>query len=101
MKIYNKLIRDKIPQIIEKSGGKSVTKTLSEAQYKKALGQKLKEEIAEYVKFKSVEELADIEEVILAILKSKKISRKDFEKIRSKKAKEKGKFNKRIKLLKA
>jgi len=100
MKIYNKLVRDKIPQVIQKSGKKPVVKILSEAQYKKALDQKLKEEIKEYSKSKTVEELADIEEIILAILKVRRISNSEFNKIRIQKAKERGSFNNRIKLVK-
>lgn len=99
MKIYNKLVRDKIPQIIQKTGKKPVTKIFSTAEYKKALDNKLVEEIKEYSKSKSAEELADIEEVILAILKSRKILIKDFDKLRESKARERGKFNKRIKLI--
>ena len=99
MKLYNKLIRDKIPQIIQKTGKKPVTKIFSAAEYKKALDNKLVEEVKEYSKSKTVEELADIEEVILAILKSRKILIKDFDKLRQSKAKERGKFNKRIKLI--
>lgn len=100
MKIYNKLVRDKIPQIIEKSGKKPVIKILSRSQYKKALDEKLKEEVAEYLKSKTVEELADIEEVILTILDISNISKNQFNKIRIQKAKERGSFNKRIKLVK-
>ncbi len=97
----NKLVRDKIPQIIfQKHGKKPLTKILSENEYAKALDEKLKEEVSEYLKSKEIEELADIEEVILAILKSKNVAKKDFEKIRIKKAKDKGKFSKRIRLIK-
>ena len=99
MKIYNKLVRDKIPQIIEKSGKNPVIKTLSQKDFIKALDLKLKEEIAEYIKSKSVEELADIEEVILAILKVNNISRSQFNVIRLQKVKERGSFSKRIKLV--
>lgn len=97
---YDKLVRDKIPQIIEKSGKNPVIKTLSQKEYVKALDLKLKEEVNEYAKSKNVEELADIEEVILAILKVRKVSKKEFDTIRTQKAKERGSFNKRIKLIK-
>lgn len=100
MKTYNKLVRDKIPQIIEKSGKEVIFKTLAMSEYKKALNNKLIEEIKEYSKSKSIEELADIEEVILAILKVRKISKSEFDKIRLRKVRERGAFNKRIKLLK-
>lgn len=99
MKTYNKLVRDKIPQIIEKSGKTPVIETLSQAEYVEALDLKLQEEVGEYVESKSVEELADIEEVISAILKVRKVSKKEFEKIRIQKVKERGAFKKRLKLL--
>lgn len=100
MKTYNKLVRDKIPQIMKKAGKNPITKVLSEKEYIKALDNKLKEEFSEYSKSKTIEELADIEEVILAILKSRKLPKREFENLRRKKAKERGAFIKRIKLIK-
>ena len=99
MKIYKKLVRDKIPLIIRNSGREAVVKILKESSYKKALDRKLKEELKEYEKSKEPEELADMEEVIRSILVSKKISRQKFEKIITEKRKEKGGFSKRIELI--
>lgn len=48
MKIYNKLVRDKIPELIESDGKKCVTHILSEKEYITALETKLDEEVAEY-----------------------------------------------------
>ncbi|TEB11971.1 nucleoside triphosphate pyrophosphohydrolase [Pelotomaculum propionicicum] len=96
---YNKLIRDKIPEIIEKSGKKAITKKLDNENYKKFLDQKLSEELQEYLDSDSVNELADLVEVIHAILKYKRIEIPDFYDIQKKKAKERGAFNQRLLLL--
>lgn len=64
---YDKLVRDKIPEIIESKGKKVTCRTLSETEYKEYLERKLDEEVAEFHESKSVEELADILEVIAAL----------------------------------
>lgn len=64
---YNKLVRDKIPEIIEKSGGTAHIRFLSEEEYLLALEHKLDEETGEYHRDKSLEELADILEVVYAL----------------------------------
>ena len=66
IKQYNKLVRDRIPEIIEASGKNCVTEILSDADYLKMLDAKLDEELAEYHKDQTVEELADLLEVIFA-----------------------------------
>ena len=48
IKQYNKLVRDRIPEIIEASGKNCVTEILSDADYLKMLDAKLDEELAEY-----------------------------------------------------
>ena len=63
---YNKLVRDRIPEIIEVSGKQCVTEILSDEDYLKLLDAKLDEELAEYHKDQNIEELADLLEVILA-----------------------------------
>ena len=93
---YNKLIRDKIPEIIEKSGKKPITEILDVEAYKKHLDLKLNEELQEYLNDGNVNELADLVEVIYAILKHKGIEPDDFEQIRRKKAEERGAFDKRL-----
>jgi len=75
MKIYNKLVRDNIPEIMIKNGAKPVTRILTEEEYLKELNKKLLEEVNEYLESGSIEELADIEEVIIAILNAKKTSK--------------------------
>jgi predicted house-cleaning noncanonical NTP pyrophosphatase (MazG superfamily) len=64
---YKKLVRDKIPEIIRKNGKEPVTRVLDEKEYLVELVKKLKEEVAEFEADHSVEELADIKEVIIAI----------------------------------
>lgn len=67
MQEYNKLVRDKIPIIIEESGRKAITHVLSKEEYLAALEVKLNEEVAEYQEDKSIEEMADVLEVLQAI----------------------------------
>ena len=67
MQQYNKLVRDKIPKIIEDSGKSATIRILSDSEYVNALETKLDEEVGEYHRDKSVEELADILEVIYAL----------------------------------
>ena len=69
-KVYNKLVRDKIPEIIEASGKTCTCETLRDGQYIEFLNQKLLEEVNEYLESGLVEELADIGEVMHAILES-------------------------------
>lgn len=94
--IYNKLIRDKIPQIIEQSGKRAVIEKLDDEQYFQLLNAKLGEELNEYLAGYSVEELADLVEVVYAILDFKKVSLVEFEKIRKEKADARGAFQERL-----
>ena len=64
VKTYNKLVRDRIPEIIESSGKTCLTATLSDESYIHMLDLKLNEELTEYQESKSMEELADLLEVI-------------------------------------
>ena len=97
---YNKLIRDRIPEIIQESGKTCEIETLSETEYEKHLDQKLGEELEEYLSSQEVEELADLEEVLRAILDFKGISYEEFDQIRNDKAKKRGGFKKRLLLKK-
>ena len=96
MKIYNKLVRDKIPDIIKKDSRKPITKILNDEEYKKELDKKLQEEVKEYLEDNNIEELADIVEVIYGILASKDISLEEFESVRKKKAEKRGAFKDKI-----
>jgi len=97
MQVYNKLVRDKIPEIIEnKKDGRPVYRIMNSDEYLTALNTKLKEELNEYLESGAIEELADLEEVLLAILEAKNVSFQDFEKIRLEKSEKRGGFKKRI-----
>lgn len=96
MKIYNKLVRDKIPEIIEADGKICKTRILSEEEYIPALEAKLNEEVAEYQADKSLEEMADVLEVLHAICVARGYSLDDLEEVRVKKAEERGGFWERI-----
>ena len=61
MKVYNKLVRDKIPEIIEADGKACKTHILSNDEYIAALEAKLNEEVAEYQADKNLEEMADLQ----------------------------------------
>lgn len=97
--LYCKLVRDKIPQIIEKNGKHALIETLSDRDYEVFLERKLDEEVYEYHDSKELEELADILEVIMALAKIKGCSFFDLLKMKSKKAHEKGGFSKKILLV--
>ncbi len=96
---YNKTIRDKIPEIIEKSGHSCNAKTLSDQEFLVEMEKKLTEEVSEYQNDKNPEELADILEVIYRIAKLKGISKEELENIRIKKTEERGGFEKNLYLI--
>ena len=64
---FNKLVRDKIPEVIAADGKKAVTRILTDEEFKIYLEKKLDEEVAEFHESKSIEELADILEVVYAL----------------------------------
>lgn len=66
-----KLVRDKIPQIIREAGKVPITRLLDNEEYLKELDIKLNEEVQEYQEDKSIEEMADILEVLFAICEAR------------------------------
>ena len=96
---YNKLVRDHIPEIIEKSGNRCVTEILSDEEYTEMLDKKLDEELAEYHKDKNVEELADLLEVIYACAQARGFSLEELENVRAAKADKRGAFKDKILLI--
>lgn len=93
---YNKLVRDKIPEYIRKKGGNPITHIADDAEYWQKLKEKLIEEMEEFKKDESMEEFADLLEVIDAIADYKKFDRNEVEKMREEKAKERGRFKDKI-----
>ena len=96
---FNKAIRDKIPEIIQKDGHTCNIQTLSDEKFLVEIEKKLSEEVTEYQNDKNPEELADILEVIYAIAQLKGISKEELEKIRIKKLQDRGGFDKNLFLI--
>ena len=98
-KVYNKLVRDKIPEIIEEQGRICVTEVLSDEEYLCMVDAKLDEELAEYHKDQNIEELADLMEVIYAAAVARGYTIEQLEQVRAQKAAKRGGFQKKILLL--
>ena len=95
-KAYHKLVRDRIPEIIEADGKTCVCETLSDEDYLSLLDQKLNEELAEYQESKSLEELADLLEVMQAVVKGRGWTMEQLESLRAEKAAKRGGFEKKL-----
>ena len=93
---FNKLVRDKIPAIIEAAGERPITRILNEGEYLRCLEQKLDEEVCEFHDGKNLEELADILEVVYALVEAQGNSREDLLTVYQKKHEERGGFGDRI-----
>ncbi|MBI2530148.1 MAG: nucleoside triphosphate pyrophosphohydrolase [Candidatus Diapherotrites archaeon] len=91
-----KLVRDKIPEIMDAKGKKPIIHTASADEFKRNLIEKLNEEVLEIKKELNAEELADLLEVIYSLGKLIWLTPQDLEKIRIKKAEENGDFSKKI-----
>jgi predicted house-cleaning noncanonical NTP pyrophosphatase (MazG superfamily) len=96
---YHKAIRDKIPEIIGESGGTCNVKTLDDKEFLIELDKKLEEELQEYQESKSVEELADMLEVIQKIIKLRGKTLEEFEQIKEDKKAKRGGFEKNLFLI--
>jgi len=93
---YNKLVRDKIPEIIKSKGEVSITHIASDKEYREKLKAKLQEEVKEFIEDPNKEELADILEVIYALCDLYKIDKIKLEQFRKDKANKKGGFKDKI-----
>ena len=91
-----KLVRDKIPQIIMSGGKKPIVRTLSDKEYLTELDRKLDEEVAEYQSDKSLEEMADVLEVLFAICGARGYSIDELMKVCDEKRDERGGFKEKI-----
>ena len=102
MKEYNKLIRDRVVQSIEKDGRIAITRKLDDKEYTDELRKKLLEEVKELLNAHGdaiVEEMADVYEVLEHLLAVYQIEEEDLLIVKAKKAQIKGKFKKRLFLI--
>ena len=99
MKSYNKAIRDKIPEIIQKDGKSCDFKKLSDDEFLVQLEKKLYEEIEEYTQSKSIEELVDLLEIIERIAEWKGTTVSKLFEIKNQKIEKRGKFEKNLFLI--
>ncbi|MNI13878.1 hypothetical protein D3C73_671250 [compost metagenome] len=100
---YNKLVRDRIPEIIAKGGKVYNTRVLDESEYQMELRTKLVEELNEYLEaadnYSAIEELADILEIVHALTSVHASTAEQLESIRADKAEKRGGFKDRIYLI--
>ncbi len=99
MTLYNKLVRDKIPEIIEAAGEKPQIRILEQQEYMELLHDKLDEEVGEFHRDQNVEELADILEVVLALADAIGCTREELAEIYRRKHEARGGFEKRVFLI--
>ena len=92
---YNKLVRDRIPEIIAVSGKTCTAEILSDEAYLRMLDAKLDEELSEYHKDENIEELADLLEVIRAVTVARGYTLDDLERVRMEKAEKRGGFERK------
>lgn len=93
---FNKLVRDRIPAIIEAGGETPVTRILEDGEFRRCLEQKLDEETAEYHESRSLEELADILEVVFALAEAGGHSKEELMAAYQTKHDARGGFSKKI-----
>lgn len=99
IRVYNKAIRDKIPEIIIESGSEPTIEKLSDEDFLKELEKKLDEEIKEYKESKKVEELCDLIETAYRIAELQGVSNDSLNQIREEKNAERGKFKENLFLI--
>ena len=97
--VYNKLIRDRIPEIIASKGGSAEIRILSAEEYPVYLEAKLDEEVGEFHRDHTAEELADILEVVYALAAEMGVSREELLDIYQKKHDARGGFEKHLLLV--
>jgi len=101
MKVYNKLVRDKIPEIISADGEKPKIRILADDEYQKELLKKIIEEAKEVEaaggdKNELIKELGDVQEVVEALIKSFSLDKSEIEKLQAKRKATRGGFDKKI-----
>lgn len=93
---YNKLVRDRIPEIIREKGEECVYHIAGDNEYRIKLSEKLQEEVDEFVKSGSQEELADVLEVIDAIMAAYGFDGKEIVKVKEAKRESNGGFENKV-----
>jgi predicted house-cleaning noncanonical NTP pyrophosphatase (MazG superfamily) len=103
VKVYNKLVRDRIPEIIKSSGKLCKIRILHEDEYVRELRKKAFEELEEYMSAKddesAIEELADVLEIIHSLAEYHGVSIEKVEEVRVQKAEKRGRFKEKIFLI--
>ena len=99
MTVYNKLVRDKIPEMIRSQGETPRIRILEQEEYTACLEAKLDEEVSEYHKERNLEELADILEVVYALAEDLGHTRQELEAAYERKHEARGGFRDRIFLI--
>ena len=97
--IYNKLVRDKIPEIIKLNGEEPITRVLTDDEYKIELEKKLNEEYQEVLNATGkdrIEELADMLEIIKYLAKLENATLEEVNAIAEEKGSKRGTFEKKI-----
>ncbi len=92
---YQKLVRDRIPEIVAESGLVAITRKLGDDEYVAALRAKISEEATELADAPDDEvatEIADLQEVIAALMAALKLSPEDVERVRRLRERERGGF---------
>ena len=99
MKLINKLVRDNIPDICKENGQMPETRILNDSEYSLELRRKLQEEVQEYLLSSDIEELADILEVIEALVEDHGSSLEELTRIKMIKKDKNGAFKHKIYLM--
>ena len=98
-KIYNKLVRDNIPEIIQNNGENPIIRILTDREYKTELEKKLYEEYNEVLEASGkdrIEELADMLEIIIALSKLENSNLDEVIEVSKEKVRKRGAFDKKI-----
>ncbi|MBU9711423.1 nucleoside triphosphate pyrophosphohydrolase [Evansella tamaricis] len=99
MPVYNKLVRDLIPEIIRANGAQCDVRRLESNEFELEAKEKLQEELAEYLEAsnaeQSLEELADLLELIYCLSEHHGYSKEELEALREDKARRRGSFHER------
>jgi len=100
---YNKLIRDRIPEIIKAAGWKPKVRTLRKSEFLNAVKRKIREEAKELIRANSekgiVDEVVDIQELLDVLATEIKLPKPKIKKLQTAKRKKRGGFKKRLFLI--